>query len=386
MRSFGNHKIARLAGFACFSGLILPLLGEVRPLESFPLSDRIWMGLEEGSVRPAAYEQVRASVEGELALHAKDGQMLQKDEKWATYDPEALDIERRALTVDEGKLELLTSKNRADAEDAGLRMSLELHEATGKRAELVDVLQDSEVEEAFKKRVKEAIGKMDQKIVLLKERLDPEKVERDLRLETEEGELQVVRKRKQLLAMEKRSYLVAGFAGELRLSDSIQKKLAAVKSPEELLWVKPNELLATIVNDQVYEISVTASSPSLAEIPSEELLVLLQEGRTGRLIAGEYSRTDEIDTGAEIMRTYLFTIQKDSLDAARHSMGQRNLVHVYRKFSQPYRLVFKKDIALLASDVLSASGWDGLVKHLWPGSEVMQVGPQTIAVKPKDEN
>jgi hypothetical protein len=112
----------------------------------------------------------------------------------------------------------------------------------------------------------------------------------------------------------------------------------------------------------------------------------LQEGQTGRLIAGEYSRTDEVDTGAEITRNYIFQIQKDSLDAARHSMGQRNLVHVYRKFPQPFRLVYKKDIALSAPEVLSASGWDGLVRHLWPGSTVMQVGPQTIAVKPKDEN
>jgi hypothetical protein len=344
------------------------------------------MGLEEGSIRPAAYEQVRASAEGDFALHASEGQMLQKDEKWATYDPEALDIERRALAVDEGKLELLTCKNRADAEDAALRMSVELHEATGKRAELVDVLKDSEVQETFKNRVREALGKMDQRIKLLEERLDPEKMERDLALETEEGELQVVRKRKQLLSLEKRSQLAAGFVGELRLSDSIQKKLASVKSPEELLWVKANELLATIVNDQVYEISVMATSPSIAEIPSESLLVFLQEGQTGRLIDGEYSRTDEIDTGAEITRNYIFQIRKDSLDAARHSMGQRNLVHVYRKFSRPYRLVYKKDIALLAPDVLSANGWDGLVRHLWPGSEVMQVGPQTIAVKPKDEN
>lgn len=386
MRNFGEHKIVRLAGFVFFNGLLLPLFGEVRPLVSFPSTDRIWMGLEEGSIRPAAYEQVRASVEGDFALHAKGGQMLQKDEKWATYDPEALDIERRTLAVDVGKLESLTSKNRADAEDAVLQMSVELHEATGKRAELVDVLKDSEVQETFKKRVKEALGKMDQRIKLLKERLNPEKIERELALETEEGELQVVRKRKQLLSLEKRSELIAGFAGELRLSDSIQKKLAAVKSSEELLWVKPNELLATIVNDQLYEISVMATSPSIAEIPSESLLVFLQEGQTGRLIAGEYSRTDEVDTGAEITRNYIFQIQKDSLDAARHSMGQRNLVHVYRKFPQPFRLVYKKDIALSAPEVLSASGWDGLVRHLWPGSTVMQVGPQTIAVKPKDEN
>ncbi|MBC7980546.1 MAG: hypothetical protein H7Y36_08295, partial [Armatimonadetes bacterium] len=218
------------------------------------------------------------------------------------------------------------------------------------------------------------------------EKLDPETIERELKLEADEGELQIDRKRKQLLALEKRSRLVAGFEGELRLSDSLRKSQIAAKSPKDLLWVKSNEHIATIVNDEVYEISVTASSPLLAEIPTENLLVFLQEGKTGRLIAGEYARTDEIDSGAEIIRNYIFTIRKDSVDAARYSVGQRNLVHVYRKFSRPYRMIHKKDIAFLASDILSTSGWDGLVRHLWQGSEVIQVGPQTIAVKPKDEN
>lgn len=386
MRGFGIHKIVWFAGCACLGLTLSVLAAGVSPLQSYPAVERLWMGLEEGSIRPAAYEQIRASVEGNMALHAKDGQMLKKDEHWATSDPEQLEIERKSVEIDASKLERQIKKNRDDAMEAKLRMSLELHEAESKRTGLVDATGDDEIPLDLKKRAKEAITNIDEQIARLREKLAPETVERDLKLEADEGELQLERKRKLLLASEKRSRLVAGFEGELRLSDSLKKLQAAAKSPDELLWVKPNEHIATIVNDEVYEISVTASSPLLAEIPTESLLVFLQEGKTGRLVAGEYARTDEIDTGAEITRNYIFTIRKDSVDVARYSVGQRNLVHVYRKFSQPYRMIHKKDIAFLASDVLASSGWDGLVRHLWPGSEVIQVGPQTIAVKPKDEN
>jgi hypothetical protein len=129
---------------------------------------------------------------------------------------------------------------------------------------------------------------------------------------------------------------------------------------------------------------VAAAGPLLSEIPREELLVLIQDSQTGKLIAGEYDRTEEIDSGREIARNFIFTIPDGSLEGARQAQGTRNLVHVYRKFPRPYKIIFKKDIAFSAPEVLDAAGWDGLVRHLYPGSKVIQVGPQTIAVEPKD--
>lgn len=388
MSAFGNHKIR---GWVCRAGLglsgwCLAVAADVKPLASYPKVERMWMGLEEGSIRPAAYEQIRASTEGYMALHAKDGQLLKKHEAWATLDPQQLAIEQRTLDVDEIKLEQHLKKSREEARDLRLRVSLELHETERKRSDILNASQEPEMPVELKKRAAEALTKIDQQLKLLNEKLDPANEKRDMQLEIDDGQLQIERKRKQFLALEKRSHLVAGFAGELRLSEGFKKAIAATASPEGLVWVKPNEHLATIVDDQLYEISVTATSPLLAEIPRAELLVFIQEGQTGSLIGGEYARTDEIDSGSEIVQNYIFTIGENYVKVARHSMGQRNLVHVYRKFTTPFRLIHKKDIAFLAPEVLAASGWDGLVRHLWPGSEVIQVGPQTIAVKAQDGN
>lgn len=386
MRLFGNHKTAGLTWCLSLGFSLLSHAVEVKALESFPSVDRLWMGLEEGSIRPAAYEQIRASSEGFLALNAKDGQILKKDEQWAVMDPEQLDIERKTLAVEETKLERQLKKTREDARDAQLRASLELHETEREREVLVDASQEPGIPVALRNRAAEAVEKIDEQIALLREKADPATMEKEVQVELDEGQLQIARKRKQFLTLEKRSLLVAGFDGELRLSDPLKKLVAAAAEPDALLWVNANEHLATLVDDDRYEISVMATSPVLAQIPREDLLVFLQEGQTGRLIAGEYARTDEIDSGAEIVRHFIFNIRETALDEARHSMGQLNLVHVYRKFSEPFRLVHKKDIAFLAPEVLATSGWDGLVRHLWPGSVVIQVGPQAIAVKAKNEN
>jgi hypothetical protein len=381
MNGIGNNWLTLLAvlcGVSC-----LARAAEAPSFESLREAERLWMGLEEGVIRPAAYAQIRAETEGYVALHAGDRTMLRKGEHWATIDPAQLDLERRALALDESKQQQTLEKGREDLRDARLRMTLELHEAQGQREALKDASGDEELSAMFRQRVGEAMKKLDEQISTLTEKLDPAVHERDLRLLEEDNALQLARKQKQFVALEKRSSLVAGSAGELRIGDPLKEKLAAVE-PGEPAWMSAGDLLGTIVDDRNYEISVAAAGPLLSEIPREQLLILIQDSQTGKLIAGEYNRTEEIDSGREISRNFVFTIPDGSMESARQAQGTRNLVHVYRKFPRPYKIIFKKDIAFSAPEVLDASGWDGLVRHLYPGSKVIQVGPQTIAVEPKD--
>lgn len=383
MRVSGNHRILLTA---CLAGIsALASAAEVKPLESHREVERLWMGMEEGVIRPAAYEQVRADSEGYVALLAKDGEMLRKGDHWATLDPEQLDMERRGFELDTSKMEQQLRKGRDDAQDAQARMSLELHDIEGKHDDLATVSRDAALPAALRQRAAEALKKLDERISVLREKLNPATLERDLRLLDEDNALQIDRKQKQLLALEKRSFLIAGSGGQLRLGDSVKEKLTTTE-PGKPLWMKSGDLIGTIVDDRHYEISVSAMGPLLAEIPRDQLLVFFQDSQTGKLIAGEYSRTDEVDNGREISRNFIFLIRDDGVENARQAQGTRNLIHVYRKFPRPYRLVYKKDIAFSAPEVLETGGWDGLVRHLWPGSKVIQVGPQTIAVESKDAN
>ena len=356
---------------------------EVKPLTSFREVERLWMGMEEGVIRPAAYQQVRAETDGCVAIYAKDGQALKKGEHWATLDPEQLNIERRSLEVDKGKQDQQLEKGRDDAEEVHVNRSLDLHDIEGKRENLLRVSQDPDIPVALRQRARETVAKLDERIAVLRAKQVPAVLERDLRQLAADNALQIERKQKLLVTLEKHSQLVAESDGLLRLGGPLKEKLAAA-APETPLWVKTGDLLGTIVDDRHYEISVSAAGPLLSEIPLDQLLVFIQDSQTGALIAGEYARTDEIDSGREITRNFIFNIRQDGVANARQAQGTRNLVHVYRKFSRPYRLIYKKDIAFSAPEVLESSGWDGLVRHLWPGSQVIQVGPQTIAVEPKD--
>jgi hypothetical protein len=386
MKLSGTKKLTTYAIFGCMALCQFSVAGENKPLESYPKVDRIWMGTEEGSIRPAAYQQVRSTIDGYFALKAKDGQLLKKGELWAIIDPEEIEIERKSLDLEKAKLQQQADKTAGETLEAQIRLALDIHEAEGKRQTLIDASQNTSIPAELRKRAGDSISKIDERLRMLKKRASPKTLKRNVELEETEGELAIEKKQKQFLALKKRSFLVAEFDGELRLSDSVKKAVADRKEPDALLWVASNEHLATVVNDSKYEIVVKATSPILSQIKREDILVFLQEPQTGRLIGGDYARTDEIDTGGEIIQNYVFNIQGASIQDARHSSGQTGLVHIYRKFSTPVRLIFKKDIAFAESDILASRGWDGLVMSLWPGSTVLQVAPQTIAVRPKNDN
>eukprot|EP00903_Cladosiphon_okamuranus_P003698 g3696.t1 len=334
---------------------------EIGKLSSYPLVNRLWIGLEEGTIRPAGYQQIRSRTSGYIQLQLPDGAKVRDGEVWAIADPEQLTIEEESLELEEEKLEQSLKKKSEDAEEAQIIVEIKLYEAEMKRQALVDTAESDSLPESLKTRAAEAILKIDERIEVMRERADPSFTEKELHIEEKGGRLGIARTRKQFEALKKNSYLVADFDGELRYSDELAEGAAERESEADLIWMQAGEHLATIVNDDKFEIVVPAEGGALTRIQVDELLVYLQDPKTGRLIAGDYDRTEELDTGAEIKRNYIFSIQEEAVPDARHSSGQRGLVHVYRKFETPVRLVQKKDIAFADPVTLSSGGWDGLV-------------------------
>ena len=261
MKLSGTNKLTSytlylFVAFSHFSGA-----AEVKPLKSYPETNRIWMGLEEGSIRPAAYRQVRATLDGFFSLQAKDGQPLKKGELWAVIDPEQIDIERSSLNLEKEKLQQKMDKVAGDTLDTRLRQALEINKTESQRQKLIDASENPSIPEELRKRASDSIAKIDERLKLLKKQADPKTLQRDVDIAEAEGKLLITQKQKQFLALEKRSRLIAEFDGELRLSDSLKQAVVDRNKPDGLLWVTGNQHLATLVDDSKYEIVVKATSP-----------------------------------------------------------------------------------------------------------------------------
>lgn len=386
MRHFGNSRCFPILVFSAAWLVSQAAPAETPPLSSMPEIGRIWMGMEEGSVRPASYQQVRAEAEGVIELFRKDLEPLKRGTHWATVDPRQLEIEEQTIAVEELKAKHLRKKAEEDAESTRIRSLLEIREMEAKAQELESIAKSGEFSETMRKRSASALSELQSRIKTMKQRVDPAEIEEQLRAEKDETELQIARKHKQLELIRRRSLLTAENDGELRFSENLREKIKNAAEDASQIWIKTGEHLATIVDDRSLEMVVPAAGPVMGQIPQEELAVFLLDGKTGKLIEGKFNRMDEVDSGVEITRNYIFDIPPDAIEDAKQAMGHRHMVHVYRKFPRNYRLVHKKNIAFLAPQILETAGWNGLARHLWPGCQVIQVGPQTIAIDPGDAN
>lgn len=386
MKHSGKYSIWKW-GLA-FAGMLAMATAaeDVKPLTTFPKVDRLWLGIEEGVIRPAGHEQVRATADGYVELFAKNGEMIEKGMHWGTLAPRLLELEKRGLEVDEKKHLLQLRKLQDDARNETLRLGTELHEAERSRMALEEAMQDPLMPAAIRDNAATAIDGLVEQISILRARITPEARKQAVELEVEDLELQMERKRRQYRHLEKQSLLIAGFSGELRFGDKLHKALADTQDAKGMVWLSANDLVGTLVNEGSYEIVVPAASALISGVPVEQLQAYLQDGQTGRLIVGTYDRAEEVDKGGEVARKHVFVITDKSITDAKYAVGSTNLVHLYRKFNSPFRLVFKKDIAFAAPEVLNEGGWSTLVRHLWKGSQVLHVGPQAIAVAAANED
>ncbi len=116
------------------------------------------------------------------------------------------------------------------------------------------------------------------------------------------------------------------------------------------------------------------------------------EGDSEQVSLGHRDLVHDVRAGEEILlddgllRLKVEHVDETGIEDARQSVGQRNLVHLYRRFERRYHLVPKRDIAFAAPDMLAKGGWAGLSQHLWPGCQVMQVGPQSLLIDMKHED
>ena len=387
---FTGKKIRELLKAVCFICLFPMCVAwgeeKVPDLASFPKVNRIWIGLEDGSIRPKNYDSFKADAARFVLIHAADGEVLKKNQHWLTIEPEELELERKSLQVEEEKYQLKLREEKWAREDLIEKKQLLLDDLESKRKELENFLKQEENLGDLRARIKQGLSKIEKKIERIEKQIDPANVENELELFKSEGLLNLERKRKRFELMEKRSKLKTSFAGKLELSDSVKQKLEKLGSAEKPIWIETNTTIATIIDEAHYEVVLKLTNAYARKIDSDQLMVLLQDSQTGNLVKGSFDRMEEVEAGVGIKHHCIFRLDDMNVNVARHSSGESHLVHIYRKFPQAHSLVHKKDIAFIAPAILKERGWSGLVKHLWPSASVLQVGPQSILIKSLDEN
>ena len=379
-----KQLICLLSVYSCLAAANAQEAG-VPDLKDSPFVKRLWLGIEQGVIRPASYEQVVVDAEQRVAIHADDGANIKKGQHWATLDPLNLELERRSHAIDKIKGEQDMARELATLEEERIKRLIALKEAETNLKLLEINAGDQSLPASLRKQASKTADELTDEIELMKKSLEPESMEQQREVIRNAAALQQDRRDKQLEDLEKRSMIVADNDGVLTLGSAVLKAIADAdgKGP---YWIKASEVIGAVNNDEHFELWVDASGPLLGNMPLERLKVNVRDANTGAIIPAKFDRIEEVDQGIEIKRRYVFMVDPRTPDQPDMTVGVRSMVDVFVIFEKAHRRVFKKDIAHLNPELLESGGWAGLVSHLWPGSKVVHIGPQTIAVQAADEN
>jgi len=363
--------------------LILPslmtgLLSAQPTLSSLPKVSRIWVGTEKALVTSAQFKEFYALGDGKIEMLVKDGQWLKKGQHWATLDPESLQLERETLALEKEKNEqrFIEFEELLDNKLDGFKKAL--GELRTQDADLLLLAEQKEVTPVIRKKIIAAQKEIKEREKKLLSKISPENIALKSELKKRELDLLIRKKEKMLSQSIRKSELKAPFSGRI---DFILKEL---KKSEGATWVGAGARFATLVDDRRYSLEVTPSGFGNYSGSLDSLEIMLSPDGEGFAITGKFERLEKVQISNRSFEKWVFLVDENYSDQAAKSMGLTRIAHLFKKLDKPAHVVMKKELFSENPELLKKEGWAGLVKYLWPNAQIVFIGPQAIALSPKD--
>ena len=368
---------------------VLPGSGkEPADLTSYQEVNRLWIGLVEGIIAPHSFETVQAPLEGYYLFEARDGDWLTKDQHWLTIGPNKLELDKDELRLEQRKLE--ESRRLATIEDDEnlTRLEERLEELDEQQRLLRESLaNEAEVETLsldLEERVQAGLAKLEKETSRVRDLMSEDLRKEKKDLTEKEQQLQLERKRLALIAAEKRSQIKSPFDGMLELSSEVKELLLKSSDSGNLIWLAPTTGIGTITDRRTYVVRVPSEGTQLESIPQEQVKIMISSAKEGKLVKADLLQVVQEQRSTEVTQIYEFQISQEEAKSLSVVGQQKTVAHLFQVFDKPCRVIPKRDIAFSDTTVLQSGGWGALVKKIWPGTELIAVGPQHLAVRIKE--
>lgn len=349
----------------------------VKPITEYPVTRKIWLGIEDGKIQPADQKNFRSSAEGYITFLKPNGSTIKKGENWAILDQEQVELEKRAIVLERSKLKDSIDKLKSEQEELIDKQQANIVKLNTQKNDLSASLETELLSDKLKKRVREAITELDEKIKKAEERIDPEKLERDLNLSIEDLTLALDRKERSHEKLLRRSYLKAEFDGILNLT------LDNPNAPDKLnnpVWLDLGTSYASITNNSHFEIQVSNRNPVFSNFDPSKIIAMIDDGRSRQRIQANYKEMRKTELAGGMKDIHVFEFPPETSEYASKNSGEVQTIYLYLTLEQDCQVIPKREIALAAPEVLKKEGWPGLIKHLYPGYSLLHIGPKTLAV------
>jgi len=351
-------------------------------LSKLPTSSKVWIGSEKTLITSNNEMSFTSPSDSKFQLLKENKQWLNKGDHWGTLNPEQLAAERKSFNIEKRKIALQID----ELEDSNIEKLLKIEqshtEIAEKASELKQALDIEELSKETKALISKASERLDKQLERLKNKIDTEQFLLENSLKHEELLLSIKQQKRALEALEHKSELKADFDGKLDLvipEDKIKQL-----TEKKLVWLPPNQVFANLVDNRQVSIELTPSSSSLHAVAPEKVSLLILFGGEGQLVRAHFKSIEAIENSQFNKKKWIFAMSDEDSQSTKNAIGSQRVANLFRELDEPAHLIMKHNIASLHPAVLKERGWRGLVKVLWPESEVVFIGPQSIALRKKN--
>lgn len=367
--------------------LILTVSGSIAlcsptSLSNYPISDEIWIDAADGTISPIHIEHFVSTADTTISILTDSGANLKKGEQWATIAPKDLTLKERALKLTQKKTTLALDLVEDKVREETLISKEKIRSLKGSIRQLERITTSKDTSNSLKLRTLEAIELTNRQVEKLRKLTSEEQINLKEEIEREDLTLVVLKAEDSYDLQYKKSVLLAPFDGTIKLAD-----LSPVSKDGDtsMYKLKAGALFATISDESTYILTINKPLPIFNVSDKSHISVRFEAGAQSGMIDAVYHKAVNRGLNGNIMQSYQFTINKTHRETSQRLLGQTKTVYVYYHLGRDCSIVPKNDLALIAPSILKASGWKGLVQHLYPHSRLILVGSDSLAIAPSKD-
>lgn len=359
-----------LFSWPVFSSAAEPAAAAAKPLESYSLADRLWLGSFGGDVAVNPSMDVLATRSGEIKWEVEEGAEVKEGAVVALSG--AIQIRQSAgqlgLDEDAVAMKLKTAEWQHWEESVGLDRQVDELELRISKLSLSPKERELLGDELAQRLVEEA-RELKKELKTLNEKLDPKFRAGELDLELRQIQQDIEKARADHEDLVHSMEILSPNDGVLHI----------LKSG----YVRANNIIATVERRGHAVVSMQLLDPEVRS-ESPELLAISISGPTGELISGTFSHIDRMTNVRLGPTIYHFKLdQKPDAPFSPDLSGER-MITLYKLLNKEVRIVPKADFLFTHPQEIQRLGWAGFLRGVWPAARIVHIGPRSIALAERE--
>jgi len=368
----GNNRIYESLVLAAIAVVPLMAFAEKpitsRPLDSFPESDRVWLGSFGSEVEVDPASEIIASRSGEIHWLVDHGEAVSEGQVFALMSHRQIRQSANQLEIDEAKLPARRRSAIWSHREKRVGLQRQLEELHARQAKVELTPEERRlIGSSLLARIEVERGQLKEQIADLEEQMSPEFFDEELRLELAQMDHDIERAKLEHDDLVKSMQLIAEHDGIVEIDSTG--------------YVRANDIIGHVRRSGYAVVTIQMTDPEVrAENPGTLGIAVM--GPDGKVHRGVFNKSIRGAGGRMSGVTYVFDLVVDAAgDPPSRELAGERMAIIEKVLPGKARIIPKSPLLFSHPEEINRLGWARFLQETWPGSQVAYIGPNSVALE-----